>query len=218
MKQNLTELVFVLDKSGSMAGLESDTIGGYNSLLEKQKKEDGEAVVSTVLFNDEVDLIHDRVNLSQIEKLTDKEYFVGGCTALLDAVGTTIKRVNKIRNELKEEYIPSKTLFVIITDGYENASKEYSYQKIKEMIQKQKEAGWEFIFLGANIDAIEEASKVGISEDRAVSYCCDPIGVDINYCALDCAISSMRKTGMVEESWSLAIGRDFDERGKKGAK
>ena len=218
MKQNLTELVFVLDKSGSMAGLESDTIGGYNSLLEKQKKEDGEAVVSTVLFNDEVDLIHDRVNLSQIEKLTDKEYFVGGCTALLDAVGATIKRVNKIRNELKEEYIPSKTLFVIITDGYENASKEYSYQKIKEMIQKQKEAGWEFIFLGANIDAVEEASKVGISEDMAVSYCCDPIGVDMNYRALDYAISSMRETGKVEESWSCKIRRDFDKRGKKGAK
>ena len=164
MKNDLTELVFILDKSGSMSGLEKDTIGGFNSLIEKQKKEEGRAIVSTVLFNHEVEVIHDRVNLEDITLLTDKEYCVSGCTALLDAMGETISNVLTKQNRSKEDK-PSKTMFVITTDGMENSSKEYTYKAIKKMIEKvKKENEWEFIFLGANIDAVSEASKFGISE------------------------------------------------------
>lgn len=214
MKQNLTELVFILDKSGSMSGLEADTIGGYNSLIEKQKKEDGEAVVSTVLFSDKIDVIHNRVDLATVEKLTDKEYFVSGCTALLDAIGSSIQHIKKVHKELKEEEVPGKTLFIITTDGMENASREYSYEKIKNLIEKQKESGWEFIFLGANIDAAAEASRFGIDSDNAVNYNCDAKGVNLNYEALDCAITSMRTTGSVKKSWRRKIDADFEERGK----
>lgn len=214
MKQNLTELVFILDKSGSMSGLEADTIGGYNSLIEKQKKEDGEAVVSTVLFSDKIDVIHNRVKLGTIGKLTDKEYFVSGCTALLDAIGSSIQHIKKVHMDMKEDEVPSKTLFVITTDGMENASREYSYEKINNLIEKQKEDGWEFIFLGANIDAAAEASKFGIDSDKAVNYNCDAEGVNLNYEALDCAITSMRTTGSVKKSWRRKIDADFEKRGK----
>lgn len=214
MKQNLTELVFILDKSGSMSGLEDDTIGGYNSLIEKQKKEEGEAVVSTVLFSDKIDVIRNRVGLDAIDKLTDKEYFVSGCTALLDAIGSSIQHIKKVHMELKEDEVPGKTLFVITTDGMENASREYSYEKIKSLIEKQKESGWEFIFLGANIDAATEASRFGIDSDKAVNYNCDADGVNLNYEALDCAITSVRTTGSLKKSWRRKIDADFEKRGK----
>ena len=215
MKNDLTELVFILDKSGSMNGLEQDTIGGFNSLIEKQKEEGGEVIVSTVLFNQDMSFIHNRVNINDISKMTSKDYYTGGCTALLDAIGNTITSINRKQEELKDEYKPSKTMVMITTDGLENASKEYTYSKIKTLIEKQTELGWEFIYLGANIDAVEEASKVGIKEDRAVNYKCDSKGLDINYSALSCAISEMKTTGSVSRTWRKKIDSDFKKRGLK---
>ncbi|MEE1162246.1 MAG: vWA domain-containing protein, partial [Lachnospiraceae bacterium] len=177
MKKNLTELVFILDRSGSMAGLEKDTIGGFNAMIEKQKAEEGEAYISTVLFDNYSEVIHDRVALSDVPKLTEKEYYVRGCTALLDAVGGAIHHIGNVHKYAREEDRPEKTLFVITTDGMENASRRYSYEKVREMTKRQKEKyGWEFLFLGANIDAAKEAARFGIDADRAADYHADTQG------------------------------------------
>ena len=193
MKKNLTEMVFILDKSGSMSGLEADTIGGFNSMIEKQKKEDGEALVSTVLFSDESVVLHDRVDLRKIEPMTDRQYYVGGCTALIDAIGGAIHHIGNVHKYAREEDRPEHTIFIITTDGMENASRHYSAERVKEMVNRQKEKyGWEFLFLGANIDAIETAGRFGISADRAANYHSDHEGTKLNYEVLSDAVRSMR--------------------------
>lgn len=213
MKENLTEIIFILDKSGSMSGLEKDTIGGFNSLIEKQKKEQGEALISTVLFSDSSKVIHNRININDIPLLTSNEYYVSGCTALLDALGNSINYIIKKHKEINIDEVPEKTLFVITTDGYENASKEYTYSKIKSMIKDVKEKyNWEFIFLGANIDAVREASKFGIDEENAVNYNCDTVGVEINYKCLDEAISSVRINKCLSKMWRESIDNDVKSR------
>jgi len=215
MKKNLTELVFILDRSGSMAGLEDDTIGGFNAMIEKQKKEPGEALVSTVLFDNETEVIHDRVNIRQIKPLTRKEYYVRGCTALLDAVGAAIRHIGNVHKYAREEDRPEKTLFVITTDGMENASRNYSYEKLKGMIQRQKEKyGWEFIFLGANIDATKEAARFGIDADRAANYHADSAGTAVIYEAMSEAVCSIRACRPMSADWKRRVDEDFQKRGK----
>lgn len=194
MRKGLTEVVFILDRSGSMSGLEADTIGGFNSMIEKQKKEEGEAFISTVLFDDRTEVIYDRVDVNKIEPMTDNQYYVRGCTALLDAIGGAVHHISNVHKYAREEDRPEKTLFIITTDGMENASRQYSYNKVKEMIEKKKENGWEFLFLGANIDAIEVAGKFGISADRAINYECDREGTRLNYQVLGNAISAVRRS------------------------
>ena len=209
MRKNLTEIVFILDRSGSISGLEADTIGGYNSLLEKQKKEDGEAIVSTVLFDDTQEVLHDRVALDKMKPITDKEYYVRGCTALLDAVGGAIHHIGNVHKYAREEDRPEKTLFIITTDGMENSSRRYTYDKVKKMVERQKEKyGWEFLFLGANIDAIGVAGRFGIDADRAVNYECDSAGTAVNYRALSKAVSRVREA---ECCASVALGVDCKE-------
>ena len=222
MRENLTEIVFILDRSGSMSGLESDTIGGFNSMIAKQQKEDGEAIVSTVLFDDVTDVIHDRVAIGDVKKLTEDEYFVRGCTALLDAVGGAIRHIGNVHKYAREEDRPAKTLFVITTDGLENASRNYSFKDVKKMIERQKEKyNWEFLFLGANIDAVKVAGNMGISRDRAANYNCDSVGTELNYRVLESAVSRVRKCKASEVSmafaggtWKEDIDRDYAERGK----
>ena len=215
MKKGLTELVFILDRSGSMSGLESDTIGGFNAMIEKQKKEEGEAFVSTVLFDNETEVIHDRVALDKIEPLTDKDYTVGGCTALLDAIGSAIRHIGNVHKYARTEDVPEHTMFVITTDGMENASRKYSAEKVKAMIERQKEKyGWEFLFLGANIDAVATACTFGISEDRAVRYQCDSKGTALNYEVLACAISDVRGSRPLARDWKKRIDEDYRKRGK----
>ena len=192
MKKGLTELVFILDRSGSMSGLESDTIGGFNGMLMKQKKEEGEANVTTVLFDDQIEVIHDRFSIDVVESLTDADYYVRGCTALLDAVGSTVKKVENIQRRLPKDMRAEKIIFVITTDGQENASQEYTYKMVKEMIEKCQEDGWEFIFMGANIDAVREASNLGIKEKRAVTYRNDSRGVQLNYMVAGNIVSNLR--------------------------
>lgn len=209
MKKNLTEIVFILDRSGSMSGLEADTIGGYNSLLEKQKKEEGEAIVSTVLFDDRQEVLHDRVNLDRMKPMTDEEYYVRGCTALLDAVGGAIHHIGNVHKYAREEDRPEKTLFIITTDGMENASCRYTYDKVKKMVERQKEKyGWEFLFLGANMDAIEIAGRFGINADHAVNYECDAAGTAVNYKALSKAVSRVRASARCAEE---ALTADWKE-------
>ncbi|WP_283128214.1 vWA domain-containing protein [Allofournierella massiliensis] len=213
MKKNLTELVFILDRSGSMQGLEADTIGGFNSMLEKQKKEPGEAFVSTVLFDDRVEVLHDRVKADRIRPITGEEYYVRGCTALLDAVGSAIHHIGKIHKYARPEDVPAHTLFVITTDGMENASHRYSARKVREMIRRQKEKyGWEFLFLGANIDAVETAGHLGIDADRAVNYHCDSAGTRLNYEVVARAVSAVRCNAPLDEHWKDAIEADFRKR------
>ena len=210
MKEGLTEIVFILDRSGSMGGLELDTIGGYNSLIKKQKKEEGEAIISTVLFDDQTEVIHDRVSLDRIQPMTEAEYYVRGCTALLDAVGGAIHHIGNVHKYARKEDVPEKTLFIITTDGMENASRRYSYEKVKHMIERQKaKFGWEFLFLGANIDAIEEARRFGIQADRAVNYNCDSEGTAVNYKALNKAVSRVRQCSVTEMDG--ALGSDWKE-------
>ncbi|WP_034450315.1 vWA domain-containing protein [Butyrivibrio sp. AE2032] len=193
MKKGLTEIVFILDRSGSMCGLEADTIGGYNSMIEKQKKEDGEALVSTVLFDDRSEVLHDRVPLSKIEPITAKEYYVRGSTALLDAVGGAIRHIGNIHKYAREEDVPEKTLFIITTDGMENSSREFTYEKVKKMVEKKKAKNhWEFIFLGANIDAVSVADKFGVDKSRAVTYECDSMGTALNYKVMSKMVSCAR--------------------------
>ena len=217
MKKNLTELVFILDRSGSMAGLEADTIGGFNAMLEKQKRQPGEAYVSTVLFDNDCEVIHDRLPLDRVPALTEREYYVRGCTALLDAVGGAIHHIGNVHRYAREEDRPEKTLFVITTDGMENASRRYGYDKVRAMIGRQKEKyGWEFLFLGANIDAVETAKHFGISEDRAVNYHSDSVGTRLNYEVVSCAITSMRSGAPMSADWKAPIEADYKTR--KGEK
>ena len=218
MRKGLTEIVFILDRSGSMSGLEADTIGGFNSLIQKQKKEEGEAYISTVLFDDECEVLHDRVSLEQIQPMTDKEYFVRGCTALLDAMGGAIRHIGNVHKYAREEDRPEKTLFIITTDGQENSSSQYTYEKVKRMVEHQKEKyGWEFLFLGANIDAVQEAGRFGIKADRAVNYHCDSEGTEVNYKALSRAVSTLRTcaagcVGKALEGWDEDIREDYSRR------
>jgi len=193
MKKGLTEIVFILDRSGSMRGLESDTIGGYNSMIEKQKKEEGEALISTVLFDGLTDVLHDRVSLDKISPITEKEYYVRGSTALLDAVGGAIHHIGNVHKYAREEDVPEKTLFIITTDGMENSSRQYSYDKVKKMIEKQKEKyHWEFIFLGANIDAVSVADRFGVDRQHAVRYECDSAGTALNFKVMNKMVSCAR--------------------------
>jgi uncharacterized protein YegL len=214
MKENLTELVFILDRSGSMSGLEKDTIGGFNSMLEKQKKESGEAFVTTVLFDDKYKLLHDRNDIKRVNAITEKEYYVRGSTALLDAIGITINNIGIALSDTNEEERPGKVLFVIITDGMENSSREFSYEKIKEMVEHQKSKyAWDFIFLGANIDAIMTAGSFGISADRAANFVSDSSGTQLNYKVVSEAVSSIRKGRNVDASWKSEIEKDYKKRG-----
>ena len=193
VKNNITELVFILDRSGSMAGLESDTIGGFNSLIEKQKKEDGKCFVTTVLFDNLIERLHDRVSLEKIGPMTDKEYYVRGCTALIDAIGSGIDHIIDVHRYIRKEDVPEHTMFVIITDGMENASRNYRSEQVKRMIKKQKEKyGWEFLFIGANIDAVETAGSYGIEADRAVNYHADKKGTKVVYDAVCETVACMR--------------------------
>lgn len=213
----MTELVFILDRSGSMSGLEKDTIGGFNSMLEKQRKEPGDAVVSTVLFDNETEVIHDRVVIADVPDLTDKEYFVRGCTALLDAVGGAIHHIGNVHKYARKEDVPEKTLFIITTDGMENASRHYTYDKVRNMIERQKERyGWEFLFLGANIDAAAEAKRFAIDESMAANYHCDEVGTVLNYEVISEAITSVRTSAApLSADWKKKIDADYKKRGGK---
>ena len=215
MKNNLTELVFILDRSGSMQGLEGDTIGGFNAMIEKQKKEPGEAFVSTVLFDDQTEVLHDRVKLGEVRPITEKEYYVRGCTALLDAIGGAIHHIGNIHKYARSEDVPEHTLFVITTDGMENASRRYSAQQVKQMIERQKEQyGWEFLFLGANMDAVQTARDFGIGEDHAVTYQCDSVGTQLNYEVLSDTIGSFRMNAPLSVDWKSRIEQDVKKRKK----
>ena len=200
MKKGLTELVMILDRSGSMSGLEADTIGGFNSLIDKQKKEEGEAYVSVVLFDDRSEVLYDRVDIRKIEPMNDKQYYVRGCTALLDAVGGAIHHISTVHKYAREEDVPEKTIFIITTDGMENASHQYTYEKVRRMIERRKEQyHWEFMFLGANIDAVKEAGRFGINASRAVRYENDSAGTQLNYKVLSHVVGCARKAATVED-------------------
>lgn len=212
MKKNVTEMVFILDKSGSMFGLEADTIGGFNSMIEKQKKLDGDALVTTIMFNQDIDTVQDRVSLKEINALTEKDYEVGGCTALLDAIGMAIEHIKQVHKYIREEDCPEKTMFVIMTDGLENASRKFNSDAVKKLIEQQKLKGWEFIFLGANIEAVETAKHYGITEDRAVDFLADSDGVGLNYAVLNDAMTSFRVEDFLDSSWKEAIEEDYKNR------
>ena len=215
MNKNLTEIVFILDRSGSMAGLEADTIGGFNSMVEKQKKEPGEAFLSAVLFNNDSTVIYDRTDIRKVEPLTGRRYSVGGCTALLDAIGGAVHHIANVHKYAREEDRPGRTVFVITTDGMENASRCYSYPQVQKMVKHEQEKyGWEFLFLGANMNAISAARSFGIREDRAVRYACDSVGTSLNFAVAGQAISRLRKGSAIEADWSAPIAEDFEKRGK----
>ncbi|MCR5783253.1 MAG: VWA domain-containing protein [Clostridia bacterium] len=215
MNKNLTEMVFILDRSGSMASLVSDTIGGYNSLLEKQRQEEGEAAVTTVLFDDKYDVVCDNIDIRKAKPMTDKVYYARGMTALLDAIGKTVNTVAARQQNAVESAVPAKTVVVIMTDGLENASKEYQYSDIKALIERQqKEFGWEFLFMGANIDAIGVAGKMGISASRAANYHADNIGTKKNFSAVNAAFSAVRSAGVMPDHWKQDIDKDYNSRKK----
>ena len=215
MRKNLTEIVFILDRSGSMAGLEADTIGGFNSMIERQKSEPGEAYVSTVLFDNYSEVLHDRVDLRKIQPMTREDYWVRGCTALLDAMGKAIHHIGNVHKYAREEDRPEKTLFVITTDGMENASHQYTYEKVRRMIEHEKEKyGWEFIFLGANIDAAKEAARFGISREWAANYHADHEGTAVIYEAVSEAVCNVRACRPMSDDWRKRIDEDFKKRGK----
>ena len=219
MRKNLTEIVFILDRSGSMSGLEADTIGGFNSMIEKQKNAEGEALISTVLFDNTSEVIHDRVSVQSIKPMTRDDYTVRGCTALLDAIGGAIHHIGNVHKYARNEDVPEHTLFVITTDGMENASRRYDSEKVKKMIERQKEKyGWEFLFLGANIDAVETARHFGVSEDRAVNYHSDSEGTLLNYEVLSEAICSVRCSAPLDANWKKRIDEDYESRKKGGRK
>ena len=224
MKKGLTELVFILDRSGSMQGLEADTIGGFNSMIEKQKKEEGEAYVSAVLFDDRMEVLYDRVELQKVEPMTDRQYYVRGCTALLDALGGAIHHIGNVHKYAREEDVPEKTIFVITTDGMENASRTYSLDRVRRMVERQqKQYHWEFLFLGANIDAIAEASRFGIHASRAANYVHDSAGTKLNFDVLSKAISGARASASAEEMNAMfdsqepmeEIRRDYERRRRR---
>ena len=213
MDKNLTELVFILDRSGSMGGLESDTIGGFNSLLEKQKKVEGKCNLTTVLFDHDYELLHDRINIQAGSPL--KDYYVRGSTALLDAVGRTISKIEHVQETKAEEYRAGKVMFVIITDGMENASREYTTKKVKSMIEAEKEKGWEFVFLGANMDAVETAAQYGIDADNTADYLADREGTRLNYTAMSDAVAQFRTCGCAPKESLKRIREDAARRGGK---
>lgn len=216
IRNNTTELVFILDRSGSMAGLEADTIGGFNSMIEKQKKQDGKCYVSTILFDHETQVVHDRVELSSVKPMTGNDYFVRGSTALIDAIGSSIHHIANIHKYARPEDVPQNTMFVITTDGMENASRKYSSSEVKGMIEKEKEKyGWEFIFIGANIDAVETAKHLGINSDRAVNYHADSKGTDVLYSTVSNAVSNMRACAPMQADWSKNLNEDFKSRKRK---
>ena len=215
MKNNMTELVFILDRSGSMAGLESDTVGGFNAMIQKQKKQEGECLVSTVLFDHQSRVIHDRILLADVPPMTEEDYAVGGCTALLDAVGSAIKHIGNIHKYAGKQDVPAHTLFVIMTDGQENASRCYDAAQIREMIGRQKEKyGWEFMFIGANIDAVETARVYGIGRERAVNYHADSKGTRVVYDAVSSLVDTVRADEPIGEQWSKNIDEDYRSRSK----
>ena len=215
MKKNLTELVFILDRSGSMSGLENDTIGGFNAMIEKQKREAGEAYVSTVLFDNHREVIHDRVDIQKVKPMNQEQYYVRGSTALLDAVGKSIRHIANVHKYAREEDRPEKTLFIITTDGMENASREYSYERVRKMIEHEKDKyGWEFIFLGANIDAAKEAARFGIDESRAANYHADSVGTAVIYEAMSEAVCSVRACRPMNADWKKSVDADYKKRGK----
>ena len=213
-KNNVTELVFILDRSGSMSGLEADTVGGFNAMIEKQRKEDGECYISTVLFDNYSEVLHDRVKLCDIKPMTEKEYTVRGCTALIDALGGAIRHIGNIHKYARPEDVPAHTVFVITTDGMENASRKYSSDEVKRMIKRQKEKyGWEFLFIGANIDAVETAARYGIDKDRAVNYNADGKGTGILYQTVANAVCNVRSGERLSADWGADINADFEKRG-----
>ena len=221
MKKGLTEIVFILDRSGSMAGLEKDTIGGYNSMLERQKKEEGEAIISTVLFDDKAEVLHNRKDLFDVKAITDKDYYVRGCTALLDAVGSAIQHIGNVQKNTPADKRPEKTMFIITTDGMENASREYTYSKVKKMVEeKKKKYHLEFIFLGANIDAVEVAGRFGVSKNRAVRYECDSDGTRLNFevmskmvgCARSCSSAVEMQEMMDSDAMLAPLQADYKRR------
>lgn len=222
MRKGLTEVVFILDRSGSMSGLEADTIGGFNAMIEKQRKEDGEAYISTILFDDRQEVLYDRVPVGKVEPMNDKQYYVRGCTALLDAIGGAVHHISNVHKYAREEDRPEKTMFIITTDGMENASHQYTYDKVKKMVEKvEKKYGWEFLFLGANIDAIEVAGRFGIGADRAINYECDSKGTQLNYAVLSNAVSAVRRSKSREEASEMVVAcctpirADYETRHKK---
>lgn len=216
MGNNITELVFILDRSGSMAGLESDTIGGFNALIEKQRRQDGACYVSTVLFNNVSEVVHDRVPLSRVEKMTAEDYTVRGGTALMDAIGCAIRHIRNVHKYARPEDVPERTLFVITTDGMENASHLYDSDQVKAMIRHQKEKhGWEFLFIGANIDSVETARHFGIGADRAVNYHADSQGTSVVFDAISATVGSFRKREPLSPNWSEGISADFNGRKKR---
>jgi len=208
-----TELVFILDKSGSMHGLEKDTIGGFNAMLDKQKQEEGLAYVTTILFDNRMQTLHDRIKLQTVPNLTEKDYQVGGSTALLDAVGNTIEHISNIHKYARPEDVPAHTIFIITTDGHENASRQFGYSDIKKQIEQKKELGWEFIFLGANIDAVTEGAKMGISAERSVGYVSDSIGTNVLYESISDPLSAMRRNEKINKSWRKRLDDDKKKRG-----
>lgn len=215
MKKGLTEMVFILDRSGSMCGLEKDTIGGFNSMIKQQKQAEGSAVVSTVLFDDEIKVLHDRVAIDKIREMTDEDYFTCGCTALLDAVGGAIHHIGNIHKYARNDDVPEKTIFVIITDGLENSSRRYNLAKVKKMISRQKEKyGWEFLFVGANIDAVHTAGAMGIQEDNAVDYVADSEGTEVVYSVLSETVINIREKGKMQSDWQSAIREDYNSRNR----
>lgn len=216
MKKALTELVFILDRSGSMYGLEGDTIGGYNEMLQKQKAVAGECQITTVLFDDKYELLHDRIDIKAVSPLTEKHYYVRGATALLDALGKTVKKIDKAQKNSGEDYPAEKVIFIIITDGQENCSLLYSFEKVKALIEnKRRSSGWEFIFLGANIDAVETASRFGIGIDRAADYLADEEGTRLNYSIMSDAVAEYRQKSTISEDHLEKIRRDVQRRSPK---
>lgn len=214
MKKGLTELVFILDKSGSMGGLEIDTIGGYNSMLEKQKSMDGECHITTVLFDNNYELLHDRIDIKAVSPISEKEYAVGGATALLDAIGRTIHKIGNAQKHTADDYRAEKVMFIIITDGEENSSREYSADMVKAQIERQKKKyGWEFTFLGANIDAVETAGRFGISADRAQNFHADGEGIELNFRVMSEAVATFRDCASMPEGWNEEIQKDYKRRG-----
>lgn len=212
-KNNITELVFILDRSGSMSGLEGDTIGGFNAMIQKQKKEDGEAYVSTILFDNVSEVLHDRIKLKDVPKMTGKDYTVRGCTALIDAIGGAIKHIANIHKYARPEDVPAHTMFIITTDGQENASYRFTSDEVKKMIERQKEKyGWEFLFIGANIDAVETAARFGINRNRAVNYNADSKGTQVLYETISAPISAMRADAAISDDWSQSIQEDYNNR------